>query len=107
MLDVVRKEFKDHVGEMETLRTAAKDRNDNSAGWVAFEDKNDENSHPNLFFHNQNSSKQGGRAPGNILKEDCYYSSNNNNCYANNPFHGGSSEDQNPFWSPKNSSMIG
>lgn len=106
VLDVVKKEFKDHVGEMETLRNAAKERNSNSARWVAFEDNNDENSHPNLFFHNQYSSKQGGKTtPANILKEDCYYSSNSN-CYANNPFHD-SSENQNPFYNPRNSSMIG
>ncbi|WOL19069.1 hypothetical protein Cni_G27866 [Canna indica] len=57
VLDVVRKEFKDHVGEMETLRSAASDRKHEHGGaekWVAFEEK-DENLHLNLFSQKQNT----------------------------------------------------
>nr|CAD1823141.1 unnamed protein product [Ananas comosus var. bracteatus] len=54
VLDVVKKEFKEHVGEMESLRnTAAKEkRNGVAENWVAFED-NEENFHPNLFSQSQ------------------------------------------------------
>ncbi|XP_010265715.1 PREDICTED: uncharacterized protein LOC104603390 [Nelumbo nucifera] len=48
VLDVVRKEFNDHVGEIESKRNAAKERHGDSVGWVTFEDNN-ENSHPNFF----------------------------------------------------------
>lgn len=54
MLDVVKKEFKEHVGEMESLRNAAakEKRNGVAENWVAFED-NEENFHPNLFSQSQ------------------------------------------------------
>lgn len=49
VLDVVRKEFKEHVGEIENLRNVARDRHvKNSSGWETFEE-DDENYHPNLF----------------------------------------------------------
>ncbi|XP_042419300.1 uncharacterized protein LOC122007839 [Zingiber officinale] len=57
VLDVVRKEFKDHVGEMEAIRSGARDKHDDgSCGekWVAFGDS-DEAFHPNLFSRKQNS----------------------------------------------------
>lgn len=44
VLDVVRKEFKDHV--------AAREKQKHSSRWVSFEDDDGENFHPNLFFHN-------------------------------------------------------
>lgn len=58
MLDVVKKEFKDHVGEMENKRNAAAREKQhggghghgrsNSTRWTTFED-DDENCHPNIF----------------------------------------------------------
>ncbi|KAI4376711.1 hypothetical protein MLD38_014442 [Melastoma candidum] len=51
VLNVVKKEFKDHVGEMEKLRSTAKDRH-NSAPWTTSDHsciENDQNHHPNLF----------------------------------------------------------
>ncbi|KAG6589801.1 hypothetical protein SDJN03_15224, partial [Cucurbita argyrosperma subsp. sororia] len=50
VIDVVKKEFKDHVGEMENMRNAASEKRRNSSNsmrWTTFED--DENCHPNLF----------------------------------------------------------
>ncbi|KAL2502554.1 uncharacterized protein Fot_36402 [Forsythia ovata] len=47
VLDVVRKEFKEHVGEMGNSRVVAKDKQ-NSKRWTTFDD-DDENCHPNLF----------------------------------------------------------
>ncbi|XP_043698892.1 uncharacterized protein LOC122649714 [Telopea speciosissima] len=49
VLDVVKKEFKDHVGEMENQRNVAREKQGSSGRWVTFEDNN-ENSHPNLFL---------------------------------------------------------
>ncbi|XP_030473110.2 uncharacterized protein LOC115690787 [Syzygium oleosum] len=54
VLDVVKKEFKDHVGEMEKLRNAARERHNHSARWTTFDD--DENCHPNLFAANKDYS---------------------------------------------------
>ncbi|XP_020680430.1 uncharacterized protein LOC110098062 [Dendrobium catenatum] len=61
VLDVVKKEFKDHVGEMENLRNASKAKHDNcfEGNWVSFEDES-ENFHPNLFSQIQLSSNQQG-----------------------------------------------
>ncbi|CAL1358952.1 unnamed protein product [Linum trigynum] len=58
VLDVVKKEFKDHVGEMENMRNATREKNlNNSKRWTTFEDYDDENSHPNLFSsHNSNNN---------------------------------------------------
>ncbi|KAJ9131188.1 hypothetical protein P3X46_035275 [Hevea brasiliensis] len=98
VLDVVKKEFKDHVGEMENMRNASREKHSyNSKRWTTFEDDNDdhENFHPNLFAY-----------------------SNSNMCFENNNpfFHDYSSEsngnklrskssssfqDQNPLWSPR------
>ncbi|KAK3023875.1 hypothetical protein RJ639_042891 [Escallonia herrerae] len=47
VLDVVRKEFKDHVGEMKSLQNAAREKQ-NQKPWTTFDD-DDENCHPNLF----------------------------------------------------------
>lgn len=49
MLDVVRKEFKEHVGEMKSLQTAGREKNDSSNKWATFDDDDHENCHPNLF----------------------------------------------------------
>ncbi|XP_010928263.1 uncharacterized protein [Elaeis guineensis] len=83
VLDVVRKEFKDHVSEMETLRNATGEKNGSAEKWVAFED-NDENMHINLFSEDQ--------ALLNHKVKD-----KSNGCFANYHFH----DDQNPFWSPR------
>ncbi|CAN0838593.1 hypothetical protein LINGRAHAP2_LOCUS2237 [Linum grandiflorum] len=54
VLDVVKKEFKDHVGEMENMRNATREKNlNNSKRWTTFDDDDDENSHPN---HNNNGN---------------------------------------------------
>ncbi|XP_008443910.1 uncharacterized protein LOC103487390 isoform X1 [Cucumis melo] len=50
VIDVVKKEFKDHVGEMENKRNAAYEKRCNSSNsmrWTTFEDE--ENCQPNLF----------------------------------------------------------
>ncbi|XP_011655769.1 uncharacterized protein LOC101215616 isoform X1 [Cucumis sativus] len=50
VIDVVKKEFKDHVGEMENKRNAAYEKRHNSSNsmrWTTFED--DENCQPNLI----------------------------------------------------------
>ncbi|KAM7267222.1 hypothetical protein ACFE04_009388 [Oxalis oulophora] len=49
VLDVVKKEFKDHMGEMEHKKNIAREKqNNNSKRWTTFDD-DDENCHPNLF----------------------------------------------------------
>lgn len=57
MLDVVKKEFKDHVAEMENMRNVTREKHSNSRRWTTTTttfDK-DENIHPNLFAHRENS----------------------------------------------------
>ncbi|XP_062078256.1 uncharacterized protein LOC133782855 [Humulus lupulus] len=72
VLDVVKKEFKDHVGEMENMRSAAREKHgNNSKRWTTFDD-DDENCHPNLF------------ANGNKMSAESAFLHN-----------------QNPFWSPR------
>ncbi|XP_038876909.1 uncharacterized protein LOC120069260 isoform X2 [Benincasa hispida] len=90
VIDVVKKEFKDHVGEMEIKRNAASEKRRNSSNsmrWTTFDD--DENCQPNLF--------------NNI---------NNPKCFENNPFFDDTSKNttthqmrsdpayENPFWRP-------
>ncbi|CBI25595.3 unnamed protein product, partial [Vitis vinifera] len=123
VLDVVKKEFKDHVGEMESMRNAAREKRGHSTRWTTFED--DENCHPNLFAHQDHSfqMKQTKLAPS---KEDYSYISNidssNTKCFENNPFFHDYSDgrgekprselgfyqdqNQNPFWSPKQGSSV-
>ncbi|KAF2317112.1 hypothetical protein GH714_011849 [Hevea brasiliensis] len=58
VLDVVKKEFKDHVGEMENMRNASREKHsNNSKRWTTFEDDNDdhENFHPNLFAYSNSN----------------------------------------------------
>ncbi|XP_050215151.1 uncharacterized protein LOC126666195 [Mercurialis annua] len=98
VLDVVKKEFKEHVGEMENMRNASRENhNTNSKRWTTFEDNDYENCHPNLFAHSNNS----------------HLSSSKN--FENNPFYDDHSESiankhrseyQNPFWSPRHSSSL-
>ncbi|GAB4832734.1 hypothetical protein Ancab_006751 [Ancistrocladus abbreviatus] len=90
VLGVVKKEFKEHVGEMST-RAAAREKHAISTTWAKFED--DENCHPNLFQQEK--------------------------CFSNNPFledqnkskmrnDSGFVHDQNPFWIPGHRSpMLG
>ncbi|KAH1148037.1 hypothetical protein GYH30_042944 [Glycine max] len=51
-LDVVKKQFKDSVGEFENMHNDA----ENSMGWTTFEDE--ENLHPNLFVHQEKSLRK-------------------------------------------------
>ncbi|XP_008788782.2 uncharacterized protein LOC103706461 [Phoenix dactylifera] len=83
VLDVVRKEFKDHVSEMKTLRSAEREKNGSEEKWVAFED-NDENLHIDLFSEDQ-------------VLLNRKVKDKTNGCFASNPF----LDDQNPFWSPR------
>lgn len=55
VLEVVKKEFKEHVGEMDNKRSIAREKNStNSKRWTTF-DEEGENYHPNLFApHHQN-----------------------------------------------------
>ena len=88
MLDVVKKEFKDHVGEMETLRNNAREKNGAGSGrWVAFEE-NEENFHPNyLFLRDHPVMNQGVNAASGKLNNY------GGDCFVNNPF----IDDHNPF----------
>ena len=89
VLDVVKKEFKDHVGEMESMRNEVRERrisnnnNNNSKRWTTFDDDENENFHPNLF------------APSNTL-------------FDGNKLRSESAllQDQNPFWSPRHGSSM-
>ncbi|EOY31303.1 Uveal autoantigen with coiled-coil domains and ankyrin repeats isoform 1 [Theobroma cacao] len=95
VLDVVKKEFKDHVGEMENMRNATREKHhNNSMRWTTFED--DENCHPNLFANNHTSG----------------YTDNKNNPfsydYTDSKLRPESAfcQDQNPFWNPRNGSSL-
>ncbi|KAF3453029.1 hypothetical protein FNV43_RR03462 [Rhamnella rubrinervis] len=85
VLDVVKKEFKDHVGEMENLRNAAREKhssgNSNSMRWTTFDD-DEENCHPNLFARQDSSN-------GNKLRSESTFL-----------------QDQNPFWTPGHGSSM-
>ncbi|KAH9654598.1 hypothetical protein KPL70_027790 [Citrus sinensis] len=116
VLDVVKKEFKDHVGDMESMRNAAREKkHSNSMRWTTFDDDDDENGHPNLFARKDRSfplkqQKFSGH-------EDCTSGSSKN--VGNNPlfndYNGENGnnlkpaaaylEHQNPFWSPTGSPL--
>ncbi|KAL5698426.1 hypothetical protein ACHQM5_029462 [Ranunculus cassubicifolius] len=103
VLDVVKKEFKDHVGEMENLRQTNKDKNGNSARWVSFDDNN-ENCHPNfdqpsplMTDYSNYYSGSKGLSPHSYLSE-----SNGEKLVSESAF----SHDYNPFWSPKHGSSM-
>lgn len=116
MLDVVKKEFKDHVGDMESMRNAAREKKHSSSmRWTTFDDDDDENGHPNLFARKDRSfplkqQKFSGH-------EDCTSGSSKN--VGNNPlfndYNGENGnnlkpvaaylEHQNPFWSPTGSPL--
>lgn len=76
VLDVVKKEFKEHVGDMENMRNASREKhNNNSMRWTTFED--DENCHPNLFEDNRTKDLRNNQRP-----ESAFF------------------QDHNPFWNP-------
>ncbi|CAJ1975587.1 unnamed protein product [Sphenostylis stenocarpa] len=53
VLDVVKKQSKNNVGEMENRHNDTEGKYENSIGWTTFED--DENLHPNLSIHHDKS----------------------------------------------------
>lgn len=101
VLDVVKKEFKDHVGEMENMRNATREKhNSNSTQWTTFED--DENCHPNLFSHHDPFSSNSNSSKGfqnNPFFHD-YTESNGNKLRTESAIF----QDQNPFWTPRHGS---
>lgn len=61
MLDVVRKEFKDHVAEM---KTGAREKKQSPKRWETFDDDDgDQNCHPNLFASCHGPTKQAISTP--------------------------------------------
>ncbi|PIA45646.1 hypothetical protein AQUCO_01600102v1 [Aquilegia coerulea] len=97
VLDVVKKEFKDHVGEMENMRQATKEKRQSSARWVSFED-NDENCHPNLFTHQDLTSNDHDVRSFKCFDPQSFLSdSHGEKLRSESTF----SHDYNPFWSPK------
>lgn len=113
VLDVVKKEFKDHVGEMESKRNAAGQKHGNSMQWTTFED-DDENCHPNLFAHQDHSFQ--------VMKQKftSWNNDHNTNDLEKNPFfqdcneknvhnlrsESAFSEGHNPFWTPNHDSSL-
>ncbi|XP_057500024.1 uncharacterized protein LOC130784226 [Actinidia eriantha] len=103
VLDVVRKEFKDHVREMETLKNATREKHNSSKRWATFDD--DENCHPNLFS-----------------SQDHSFPTKQATCFKNNPFfpdydqttsdgnkqrsESAFMQNQNPFWNPRHDSSV-
>ncbi|KAL4296708.1 hypothetical protein GQ457_12G024460 [Hibiscus cannabinus] len=87
VLDVVKKEFKEHVGEMENMRNVTRQKHkNNSMRWTTFEDDN-ENCHPNLF--DKNTSGGSGSAKGfKNYPESAFF------------------QDQNPFWNQRHGSSL-
>ncbi|KAL8127947.1 uncharacterized protein LOC141721832 [Apium graveolens] len=60
VLDVVRKEFKDHVAEM---KTGAREKKQSPKRWETFDEDDDQNCHPNLFASCHVPSKQAISTP--------------------------------------------
>ncbi|KAK8597910.1 hypothetical protein V6N13_095304 [Hibiscus sabdariffa] len=134
VLDVVKKEFKEHVGEMENMRNVTRQKHkNNSMRWTTF-DVNNENCHPNLFDHNtgggstkahvgemenmRNVSRQ--KHKNNSMRWTTF-DDDNENCHPNLFDHntgGGSAkgfknypesaffQDQNPFWNQRHGSSL-
>ncbi|XVE98473.1 hypothetical protein REPUB_Repub03eG0109400 [Reevesia pubescens] len=97
VLDVVKKEFKDHVGEMENMRNATREKhNNNSMRWTSFED--DENRHPNLFASNSTS----GGTTKDFRNNYFSYDYNDNKLIPESAFF----QDQNPFWNQRHGSSL-
>ncbi|KAA8535276.1 hypothetical protein F0562_030279 [Nyssa sinensis] len=113
--DVVKKELKNHVGEMGSLPNAGRQNHNSSKRWTTFDDDDDENCHPNLFIHQDHSFPM-KQEKFTALKDDhhAYNTKSSSKFFKNNPFfpdydHSESAfcQDKNPFWSPRHgSSMI-
>ncbi|XP_059637838.1 uncharacterized protein LOC132279813 [Cornus florida] len=110
VLDVVKKEFKDHVGEMGSLRDAAREKHSSSKRWTTFDD--DENCHPNLFApqdHHPFPMKQTKFTPSkedhSLKNKPLFHECDDAKPRPESAF----CYDQNPFWSPRHhgSSMLG
>ncbi|KAL6221348.1 hypothetical protein ACLB2K_009099 [Fragaria x ananassa] len=104
VLDVVKKEFKDHVGEMESLRNAAREKHGmNSARWTTFQD--DENCHPNLFANRDHSYYGSGTSKFHETNPFCddHITANGSNASklrSKPSFTQDQNQNQNPFWVP-------
>ncbi|KAG8367514.1 hypothetical protein BUALT_Bualt16G0079800 [Buddleja alternifolia] len=87
VLDVVRKEFKNHVGEMGNSRVKAEEKQ-NSKRWTTFDDDYDENSHPNLFASSDHSysMKQGSFSSSKNAFRSSFNSSSIDKGFKYNPF---------------------
>ncbi|KAG0494011.1 hypothetical protein HPP92_005005 [Vanilla planifolia] len=83
VLDAVKKEFEDHFGQMEALRTC---KHGFEGNWVVFDNDNQKNFQQELFSNVQFSSNELVKAP------EAVGDRNENN----NPF----AEVHNPFWTP-------
>ncbi|XP_031284825.1 uncharacterized protein LOC116143519 isoform X2 [Pistacia vera] len=113
VLDVVKKEFKDHVGEMESMRNAGREKHGSSSRWTTFED-DDENCHPNLFAHQDRSfqvmkqkfaSWNDDHTTNNLEKNPFFQDYNEKNVH-NLRSESAFSEDHNPFWTPTHGSSL-
>ncbi|GMI97623.1 hypothetical protein HRI_003431600 [Hibiscus trionum] len=88
VLDVVKKEFKEHVGEMENMRNVTRQKHkNNSMRWTTFDDDN-ENCHPNLFDNNSTSGGSGTTKGFKNYPESAFF------------------QDQNPFWNQRHGSSL-
>lgn len=103
VLDVVKKEFKDHIGEMENSRNATLERrHNNSKRRTTFED--DENCHPNQYAaHNRTFPKKQSLFTSSVDDDFGYGNGSSNINQLNNK--SAFSQDQNPFWNK--SRMLG
>ncbi|CAJ1944730.1 unnamed protein product [Sphenostylis stenocarpa] len=63
VLDVVKKEFKDHVAEMENMRNVAREKHSNSRRWTTTTFDDDENIHPDISGHRNNSVRSSNINP--------------------------------------------
>ncbi|KAJ8753260.1 hypothetical protein K2173_017878 [Erythroxylum novogranatense] len=115
VLDVVKKEFKDHVGEMEEMRNVSREKNrKNSMRWTTFDDDDTENCHPNFFApssHDYATSRNQNLMP----KEEHAYANRShgvNKSFENPFFHdcdlsSKTSSYQNPFWTSGHGTLHG
>lgn len=103
VLDVVKKEFKDHVGQMENMRNASREKHGNSMRWTTFED--DENCHPNLFGPSDNpfpSSRNGSKG----LQNNPFFHDYTKSVIGKPRSESANFQDQNPFWTPRHGSSL-
>ncbi|KAK9098439.1 hypothetical protein Syun_025484 [Stephania yunnanensis] len=100
VIDVVKKEFKDHVSEMESMRNANKEKRLSSARWVTFDDDNNgENYHLNQFVHPHQqppfSTSTSSIANNHFFNDYTSKDENKLNPESESAFF------HNPFWSPR------